>query len=509
MKKFLWFCVISIILSNFTLLLASDIYQINWESVAISWVKDAPESWSQEITPNASPVKIDVVKGVNLDRLVGKSGVHRDTGVLYFEVNSPKNATALIGVGCDWYFDLAVNGDICYSTWEKGNAHERIGSWNHAIKIALKQGKNLLAFRVKRGSGRSWFFALNNTKADYFFDYNHPLTPVESIVESSRKRDGNTYEVIVLGDVHYDGEEYHEGVDKKKLNDVPRNLWAWKNLMPKLIDAAAAKKNADTKLIIQTGDLTQGDCNTGAMHRKMLKDALGYFNNKFGDVPFLSVIGNHDWRSVDGHAAYDKVMFPYYSKVLNQTIKSRTFYFTIDKDLYIFADFARPDIGVIEEVLAKNHNARYKFLISHGSVLPTDDDNFTWYMFGRDDKFRNYMRNLFLKHDLIVLSGHSHTVELIDCVAQEGRITQLICSSIWNPESLIQSKVLFDDASLYGSRQTKVEMQKRYAEFSNTIKKYWRVQSAGYFVLKISPDSVIADYYAGDKKEVIASFKLR
>ncbi|MBR7128442.1 MAG: metallophosphoesterase [Lentisphaeria bacterium] len=491
----------------FTAAKGEDYCQINFAETPTYWVKNAPENWSEVIAGNAEKVQIDVVKGLNLDRIVGKSGNSRDTGVLYFEIIAEKTANALLGIGCDWYFEAAINGQTCYSTYDKGNFYDKMGFWNHTFKVPLKKGKNLLAVKVKRGVN-SWFFCINNSKSDYLLDYNHPLTPVADFPEYA-KRNGTSYEIILLGDVHYDGEEYHVGVDKKKLNDVPRNLWAWKNTMPRLINAAVARKTADTKAIIQVGDLVQGDCNSGSMHRKMLKDALNYFESKFGSTLFLSVIGNHDWRSIDGHKAYDKVMFPYYSKKLGKKINNRNFYFLIDQDLYIFADFARPDVKVIEEALEKNPDARYKFLVTHGSVLPTDNDKFDWYMFGRDDKFRNYMRNLFLKNDLIVLSGHSHTVEVIDCVAAEGRISQLICSSIWNPESLIKSKLLFNDGNLYGSRQSTERMQKRYAEFKGTIKNYWRVESAGYFVLKISPDGVTADYYAGDNNQIIYSYKLR
>ena len=117
----------------------------------------------------------------------------------------------------------------------------------------------------------------------------------------------SSYFVSVLGDTHYDTEPesvYHSKYDynnrwaKVVKEEFYRNGVMWREFCPSLMAASAKiaeKKRPD--FILQVGDLIQGDCGDPVVHKKMLDDCIkkfiAYYKRPY---PFLTVIGNHDFR---------------------------------------------------------------------------------------------------------------------------------------------------------------------------------------------------------------------
>ncbi|MBQ9788921.1 MAG: metallophosphoesterase [Lentisphaeria bacterium] len=97
-------------------------------------------------------------KPFDLDKLIGEKGKFGFEGTVINEFFAADNGIAQIGIGCDWFFEAECNGEIYYSTWEKGNGDGFFSPQNHIFLFPVKRGKNILKIKVKRGS-YTWNFA--------------------------------------------------------------------------------------------------------------------------------------------------------------------------------------------------------------------------------------------------------------------------------------------------------------------------------------------------------------
>ena len=58
-------------------------------------------------------------------------------------------------------------------------------------------------------------------------------------------------------------------------------------------------------MVLQTGDLVQGDCNDFALHRRMLSDVVGQLKAAYpAGLPVVFTAGNHDVR--EGGKGHDR-----------------------------------------------------------------------------------------------------------------------------------------------------------------------------------------------------------
>ena len=84
----------------------------------------------------------------NLDKVLKKKGKLYDEIILYNRIRSAHDGIALIGIGCDWWFEAYVNGVLCASTLDTvmGNGSGNFAPSNNPIFIPVKKGENLLGF---------------------------------------------------------------------------------------------------------------------------------------------------------------------------------------------------------------------------------------------------------------------------------------------------------------------------------------------------------------------------
>jgi hypothetical protein len=90
----------------------------------------------------------------NLDLDLGKLNggfVEKAQALCFAEVDLPQDAEVRFGMGADWWTEWAVNGEIVYSTLEKGNLADK-NVLAHVFPVKLKKGKNLIAVKVLSGS---------------------------------------------------------------------------------------------------------------------------------------------------------------------------------------------------------------------------------------------------------------------------------------------------------------------------------------------------------------------
>lgn len=337
------------------------------------------------------------------------------------------------------------------------------------------------------------------------------------------ERAAGDYSVIVLGDTHFDGlvhATYHShnpDPPSYQIEEWDRNAGMWAARCPSLLQAAAARMTSDTAFAIQLGDLVQGDCNDDATHEQMATDAFATIKNALGrSLPLCLVTGNHDIRrsnddsqgAADNYCAWQCARM---TEELGKAVDQTTFYFTHGPDLYISVNFNSPVMSVIEEALAAHADARYKFLMTHGPVLPSDTSNFTWHLWGGTNSAPNrlMLRKMLLENDVIVLAGHLHTTELTEVMTDEGRITQVIASSVWSPENRARSKPALSGPADYGARQETAPGQDRFAEYRPAVTRYLRSSLAGYMRMEVGARGVTMRVYGGASASPAHVWRLR
>ena len=348
---------------------------------------------------------------------------------------------------------------------------------------------------------------------------------------------GETYSVALLGDTHFDSTDtkrYHseylssttEARYKAHLKEHVRNAKMWKERMPSLLRASAACVRDDTALVLQMGDLVQGDCNNPATHRRMLTDAFNVIKGAYGGkLPFVSVVGNHDIRGdvpTDGtREAFDAWQPPVVGKELKQAVSGTTFSFWRGPDVFIVVDFnaPRPDLDLVKRLFAESGRARYTFLVSHGPAIPNGASR--WFLLGerkRNEERRELLR-LMASRNTIVLSGHTHLLEYYDCVLPEGRVTQFVANSVWaKPESATLT-IRGEGVSEYGARmksakekkqtERNVDLPQLVEEYRPLLRGYLLANAAGHYRLEVGPSRVAVVFYEGASTSPTRTFTLR
>lgn len=348
----------------------------------------------------------------------------------------------------------------------------------------------------------------------------------------------NSYNIVLLGDIHYDRTDLHDHevyknfkpevpyaqgvinenglfswrsqtlwVTKNKgedLRTVPKNVKMWEKDIPALLDNAAdaAKKN-NTHYLFQLGDIVQGDAGTYDLHKKMLAGGLGALTSRF-DCPVLVALGNHDTRGPGGMQAWQDVIITHYDKTLKKSErKDSNFYFELNGDIYYFHDLLNPDIEFLEK--AVNIPSRYFFFVSHVPVVPAEE---SW---GRNflSDYTEEILNLLLKRDAIVLSGHTHNINISRYQPQKGggTITQFVINStLRSPKSQkkFTPKVAFSKKKMKNYTKNREMWEKLFA---GKVDVSLLSAGSGYAVLRVSDKGVFVDYCNVSKKPVTFTLK--
>ncbi|MBQ9193283.1 MAG: metallophosphoesterase [Bacteroidales bacterium] len=349
-------------------------------------------------------------------------------------------------------------------------------------------------------------------------------------------RSGRKYNVVILGDTHYDAadpEKYHAGYTdpnpKREANhrkEFVRNGNMWAGRCPDLVKRAACLVDDDTRFVLQMGDLIQGDTATAEIHRQFLDDAMNLFKQDLApDLPFVTVAGNHDLRGNDDAVvtqAYHDYMPARMSRELGLDITDTNFLFNMGDDAYVVLDFSHPDVEKIDRLFAEADGARHTFVIVHSPVFPYDSASYWWWFLlgNREDtraEERRYVRRLLASRESIVLCGHTHKTELLDWYGDGGRITQMTMSSVWAKESQGAWTEKVSAPEGYGSLlvASKPELgqpgpvQDIFNEYRPGIRRYSWADAAGSYKLSVGSRDIHVDFYAGSASRRSKRFRLR
>jgi hypothetical protein len=174
-------------------------------------------------------------------------------------------------------------------------------------------------------------------------------------------------------------------------------------------------------------------------------------------------------------------------------------------------------------MLRETEGARHTFIISHGPVIPADTGHCRWCFYGQDtpeyNEGRRHFRAEFAKRQAIVLCGHVHTTEFFDWWGDDGRITQLIMSSVWIDPSRANYVVDEEGPSNFGGLRKQIKKLRNgqppkdesafYAEYQPGLRAYSHSLAAGSYKLNVSPKHVTIDFYAGDSEDISHTFVMR
>lgn len=330
----------------------------------------------------------------------------------------------------------------------------------------------------------------------------------------------DNYSVVILGDTHYDAldpEVYHAGYSEADpereaihRQEFERNGKMWEGRCKRLVRRARGLIGKDTRYVFQVGDLIQGDTADSTTHARFLADAIDLFKTQLApDIPFVTVIGNHDFRGKDrARKAYKAYMPARMSQELGQDISSTNFLFRQGPDAFVAINYSSGKLDEIKSLLESARGARHVFVLIHTPVFPFDEpDIYFWYFLGhKEDKRadeRREMRALLASLDAIVLCGHSHTTEFLDWKGDGGRITQMTMSSVWSDEAQAEYKVKASGPDGYP------HYAPIFDEYRPGIVDYSLSDAAGSYKLIVRGRRVYVDFYAGDSRNRSERFILR
>ena len=250
--------------------------------------------------------------------------------------------------------------------------------------------------------------------------------------------------VLFLGDVHYDAKEYHP--DYKNRSGFKRNLEMWEGKSQELLRAAAAQGERDkVGMVVQLGDIIQGDADTLELQEQMLRKAFSVVKSYFPGLPLAVVTGNHDIHIPGGNdnGPVARALLPLVASELKMPkLADGNFSFRRGKDLFIAVDLSvwyERNVKFVEKVLSENKDARYVFLLTHFPLFPASVKVPLWLLRGNSE-----IAAMLEKRKAVIFAAHTHVPSVVTRTTPNGKLLQVVVSSMgssWDPERLVAPKV--------------------------------------------------------------------
>lgn len=352
----------------------------------------------------------------------------------------------------------------------------------------------------------------------------------------SRCGDGR-YSVAILGDTHYDAEPesvYHSHYDesnkwaKVQHEEFRRNGEMWRERCRRLLASSAALANkTDTRFVLQLGDIIQGDCDDVPTHKRMLYDCISMLRAEYpARLPFLTVMGNHDFRGKGARRAYLDFAEPFMTREIasltgtDATVKYPVFSFRLGADRWVFCDFETTDLQPVIDAVESDADARHVFLVTHGPFTISEERSFGWRLGGGEkcDALRPRLYEALSRRRAVVLSGHTHLTTFYRHENAFGGFCEFTANSVWKKElaSLKTGEALCDRPEQVGTIAAKLlegdrlDRFKRELElFRPSVKEYFNSKAAGHCRLDVSDDGIAMSFYQGDETVPTRRFILK
>ena len=330
----------------------------------------------------------------------------------------------------------------------------------------------------------------------------------------------DNYQVVLLGDLHYDSADLRTNVDKLKprhYREMHRNMAAWEKNIPAVLKAAADYANNNNVLFtVQCGDITQGDEGKYQFAATSFERVLNLVN-KDQTKPVYVVRGNHDVRGKGKAKACKDVLFSYMKKqdvLFPKDATDQTCYKVVGKDLFIFFDAMKANPKVIESALKAKPDARHIFFVTHIPVMPClfKPGNIAWICGGA--KYNSQISTLLAKHNVIVLAAHTHATTYFDWKMPEGSLKQFVSFSIVRDPAAKPQIVNYTGTEYFQlfekkffpvlKEKDRLTLQAFLGNYTGKLDHCTQYKDvAGFNVLRVEGDKVFIDIYSGstpDKK---------
>ena len=357
--------------------------------------------------------------------------------------------------------------------------------------------------------------------------------PADLLADGKRRK----YAVSVLGDTHFDTvpeSVYHSHYDesnpwaKVQHAEFRRNGEMWRERCPAML--AASAKLADrhpTDFILQLGDIIQGDCDHVPTHRKMLDDCIRMLRAPYpSKMPFLTVMGNHDFRGKGARKAYLDFAEPFMAKEIGKLngasrarVKYPVFSFRYGGDEWIFCNFeTKKGLGAVCDLVEGAKTARHVFLVSHGPFTAhAATSSPRWRLAGSREceAVRRRLYEALSRRHAIVISGHMHTTSFYRHENESGGFSEVTVNSVWMAPELATATPFHSSPAEYDVPAKKVnpkalaDYQREISFFKSGIKEYFCGRGAGHYRLNVSDGEVSMEFYPGDADRAARKFVLK
>jgi len=344
------------------------------------------------------------------------------------------------------------------------------------------------------------------------------------------------YSVAILGDTHYDAAPesvYHSHYDesnkwaKVQHEEFRRNGEMWRTRCPRLLASSAALAHSlDTRFVLQLGDIVQGDCDDEPTHKKMLDDCIKMLRAPYPKgLPFLTVMGNHDFRGKGARKAYMEFAGPFMAAEMSSLtgVERRkaeypAFSFRLGRDLWIFCDFEMDDLAPVLDLIDADKSARHVFLVTHGPFTTFDGNSFRWRLGGkkRCEPSRQRLYETLSRRHAVVLSGHTHTTDFYRHENGFGGFSEFTVNSVWASQELATAVPVADRVEQYGSIGLSIHQGEKLDDFKREIgffkpglREYFHNAAAGHCRMDVSDSGATMSFYPGDARKPARVFSLK
>ncbi len=334
------------------------------------------------------------------------------------------------------------------------------------------------------------------------------------------------YEVVLLGDLHYAAEDIVERdkITKHRNNLLNGYLQAWEKHIPALLKRVA-EYSAKPEVIftVQCGDITNGDEGNYKFSRTCFERILKLVNQDQKKRVYV-VLGNHDLEGKGKEKACDDVLYEYMKKqdvIFPMPGKDQTCCKIVGKDLFIFFDGMKESLEALELAIKVKPDARHIFLSTHLPIMPAKFSSAAiGYICGRYSKNGDKIRDLLIKHNVIVLAAHTHITTYFDWQTPEGSLKQLVSYSVVRDPAAITEKVTYTGTEYFQHFEKNcypILQEKDRIELQNYLKKYiGKLNScvhyknvSGFNVLRVDGDNVFVDLYCGKLDKPVYTQKIK
>ena len=235
-------------------------------------------------------------------------------------------------------------------------------------------------------------------------------------------KDCSFYKFMVLGDVHYADAQYYAAPDLQKRKSIEKYVGMWAFHSRDLLAAAGRCASRESvSLVIQLGDLTNGECGTAKLHEQMFRDAFRTVKEFFPGKPLYAVKGNHDvWQQYgESSAPADKILLPLVAGELGRKeLRNGNYAFRKGRDLFIAIDCFTKDetcLSFISRILLQNPDTRYVFLLTHYPLFPAAVNSPLCLIPDYDQISR-----LLEKRKALILAAHTHAFSIVSRTTNRG-----------------------------------------------------------------------------------------